>query len=59
MFLRGYTLAGRARESTQVDSFPGLGKEMISGRDFSPENRPALDDIYGVKNAAGIKKVAA
>ncbi|CAN0279539.1 unnamed protein product, partial [Discosporangium mesarthrocarpum] len=28
----------------QVDSFPGLGKEMEQGRDFSAENRPALDD---------------
>lgn len=37
----------------QVDSFPGLGKEMLAGRDFSPESRPALDDIYGVKSAAG------
>lgn len=32
----------------QVDSFPGLGREMMDG-DFSPEKRPALDDIYGVK----------
>ncbi|CAM9690854.1 unnamed protein product, partial [Choristocarpus tenellus] len=36
----------------QVDSFPGLGKEMLEGRDFNPENRPALDDIYGVKSRA-------
>lgn len=41
-----------------MDSFPGLGKEMQDGRDFSPENRPALDDIYGVKSG-GAKSVAA
>lgn len=41
-----------------MDSFPGLGKEMEAGRDFSPENRPALDDIYGVKSG-GSKSVAA
>lgn len=44
--------------SRKVDSFPGLGKEMEDGRDFSPENRPALDDIYGVKSG-GAKSVAA
>jgi len=44
--------------SQKVDSFPGLGKEMEDGRDFSPENRPALDDIYGVKSG-GAKSVAA
>lgn len=42
----------------QVDSFPGLGKEMQDGRDFSPENRPALDDIYGVKAGAAKSAVA-
>ncbi|CAM9317431.1 unnamed protein product [Ectocarpus sp. 6 AP-2014] len=42
----------------QVDSFPGLGKEMQDGRDFSPENRPALDDIYGVKTGAAKSAVA-
>ncbi|CAM9656701.1 unnamed protein product [Ascophyllum nodosum] len=42
----------------QVDSFPGLGKETVDGRDFNPENRPALDDIFGVKSGAGAKKVA-
>eukprot|EP00904_Undaria_pinnatifida_P009717 jgi/Undpi1/5876/HiC_scaffold_2.g01150.m1 len=43
----------------QVDSFPGLGKEMLAGRDFSAENRPALDDIYNVKSGGGAKSVAA
>lgn len=43
----------------QVDSFPGLGKEMAAGRDFSAENRPALDDIYGVKSGGGAKSAAA
>lgn len=44
-----------------MDSFPGLGKEMLDGRDFSPENRPALDDIFGVKSGGneGAKSVAA
>ena len=42
-----------------MDSFPGLGKEMSAGRDFSAENRPALDDIYGVKSGGGAKSVAA
>lgn len=35
----------------QVDSFKGLGKEALASGNWSQEDRPALADIYGVKEA--------